>query len=74
MSRLIASRGRAMFKQENLLCKQRSAARSLARAVMDFWRTAELIYSDKTPNAREFKSDSIRPSNVDESDVEKGQV
>ncbi|XP_042376811.1 chromatin modification-related protein EAF1 B-like isoform X1 [Zingiber officinale] len=74
VSRLIASCGRTMFKQENLLCKQRSSARSLARAVMDFWRTAELICSDKTPNVREFKSDSIRPSNVNESDVEKGKI
>ncbi|XP_074561910.1 chromatin modification-related protein EAF1 A-like, partial [Curcuma longa] len=74
ISRLIASCGRAKFRQENLLRKKKSTARSLAKAVINFWHTAELICNDKTPNGKELKSDSIRASNANEAEVKREQV
>ncbi|XP_042419924.1 chromatin modification-related protein EAF1 B-like isoform X4 [Zingiber officinale] len=74
ISRLIASCGQAKFRQENLLCKQKSTARSLAKSVINFWHTAKLICNDKTTNGKEFKSDSIRASDANEAKVKREQV
>ncbi|XP_042427654.1 chromatin modification-related protein EAF1 B-like isoform X1 [Zingiber officinale] len=74
ISRLIASCGQAKFRQENLMCKQKSTARSLAKSVINFWHTAKLICNDKTTNGKEFKSDSIRASDANEAKVKREQV
>nr|XP_010932960.2 chromatin modification-related protein EAF1 B [Elaeis guineensis] len=72
----IASGGRAKFEQVNMWREQKNVARTLAKAIMHFWHSAEILHSSgKTPDGIDEECSSEMPGSwkFDGAEAEKHQ-
>lgn len=73
----ITSGGRAKFEQVNMWRKQKNVARTLAKAIMHFWHSAEILHSSgKTPGGVDEECSSEMPGSwkFNGAEAEKHQV
>ncbi|PKA63353.1 E1A-binding protein p400 [Apostasia shenzhenica] len=76
VSHFIASNGRSKFLQENLCRKQRNVARTLAKAVMQFWHSANVFSSGNeasTNNKKDFVMEMCKSTNIGSVDITEDQ-
>lgn len=75
LCRWIASSGRAKFEQANLQRKQKTVARFLAKAIVQFWHSSEALWTTSGgPNKLHESSLDMLKGKLIEAKAEKEQV